>query len=78
MMGKMMAGKSIEKGPAANVGKGLRTLAGTIDSASRMEDLYADPDKFPRIFYMLAGNLSWPHGAKANGLKTKDLYQQAI
>ena len=76
MIGMMMAGENIEKGPAANVGKGLKKLAGAIDSASRTEDLYADPDKFPRAFYMLGGNLSWPRGAKANGLKKKDLYRR--
>ncbi|MBO6205783.1 MAG: flavodoxin family protein [Lachnospiraceae bacterium] len=76
MMGKLMTGKNIEKGPAANVGKGLRKLAGVIDRASLMEDIYADPNKFPRAFYMLAGNLSWSQGVKANGLKKKDLYRR--
>ncbi|MBR3516156.1 MAG: flavodoxin, partial [Lachnospiraceae bacterium] len=76
MMGKLMTGKNIEKGPAANVGKGLRKLAGVIDRASLMEDIYADPNIFPRAFYMLAGNLSWSQGVKAYGLKKKDLYRR--
>ena len=59
------------------MGKGLKTMAGAIDNGSRTEDLYADPNKFPRAFYMLGGNLSWPRGAKANGLKKKDLYRMA-
>ena len=73
MIANLLSGKKAEKGPAASTVKGLRSLAGAIDCSCRTEDLYVDPNKFPRSLYILFGNMSWLYAAKVNGLKKKDL-----
>ena len=75
MMGMMVAAPNIDNGPAQNIGAGFKALSEAVNSASAIEDFYADAHKFPRFLYMLAANSGWPRSGKINGLKKKDLYR---
>ncbi len=76
MVGSMMRMSDPSKGPARNVTLGIDEVARAIKGGTSISDIYADAYKFPRFLYMLAANLGWPKGAKANGIKPKDLYRR--
>ncbi len=64
---------STDKGPAKNVAEGLDKLSMAINDSKEIEDIYADPYRFPRALYMFAASSGWPIAARKNGLKRKDL-----
>lgn len=74
MIGSIIA--STGKGPAKYVAEGLNKLSAAINASATIGDIYADAYRFPRALYMLAADSGWPHGARKNGLKRKDLYRQ--
>ena len=76
MVGSMMRMPDPSKGPARNVTLGIDEVARAIKGGTSISDIYADAYKFPRFLYMLAANLGWPKGAKANGIKPKELYRR--
>ena len=71
MMSSVMSATA--KGPAKFVTEGLDKLTDAINTASAIDDIYADAYCFPRFLYMLAANSGWPRAGKLNGLKKKDL-----
>ncbi len=58
-----------------NLGKALRAMAGRILSCEQAETSYITAN-FPRYLYKAAAEIGWRKGAKANGLRTKDLFAQ--
>ncbi|MCR4740399.1 MAG: hypothetical protein K5886_09115 [Lachnospiraceae bacterium] len=76
MMGQVMGDTG--RGPAKFVTEGLERLSNAVRKAEVIEDIYAEPYKFPRALYMFAANSGWPAGARRNGLKRKDLLRQRI
>lgn len=74
MIGSIIA--STGKGPARYAAEGLDKLSAAINVSAQIGDIYADAYRFPRALYMLAATSGWPHGARKNGLKRKDLYRQ--
>lgn len=76
MVGSMMRMPDPSKGPARNVTLGIDEVARAIKGGTYISDIYADAYKFPRFLYMLAANCGWPRGAKANGIKPKELYRR--
>lgn len=62
-----------DKGPNTMLGEGLKNLASHITEGNVMEDMVIKPSGFPRIMYMLAGNMNWAPQAKRNGLRKKDI-----
>lgn len=63
-------------GPAKNIVEGINKLGETIETSGKLDDIYADATKFPRIAYLFAGSSGMKKSAKANGLKTKDIYRR--
>ena len=76
MIGPMLSGKDISKGPTKMVAQGINKLSEAINSSDMIDDVYTEPYKFPRAFYMGIANMGWPMDAKKNGLKKKDILKQ--
>ncbi|MBP5222805.1 MAG: flavodoxin family protein [Lachnospiraceae bacterium] len=74
MISRIMKAGKAEKSPARNAVLGLVKLAEVIRSSEQVEDIYADPFRFPRFIYILISNSLWPRGAAKNGIRKKDLY----
>ncbi len=77
MMGQLITAINGANGPIKHVVETLETLGGVINTSSAMEDIYADAYCFPRAAYMFMANSGWSKGAKANGIKKKDLFRRA-
>ncbi|MBE5824133.1 MAG: hypothetical protein E7308_08685 [Butyrivibrio sp.] len=76
MVGSMMRMPDPSKGPAKNATIAIDEVAKAIKEGAYISDIYADASKFPRFLYMFAANWGWPRGAKANGIKPKELYHR--
>lgn len=61
------------QGPNRMMGKGINSLATSINTNEAMEDVYVKPSGFPRFLYMFFGNKSWIPQAKKNGIKRNDI-----
>ena len=64
------------KGPMKNLGKVLPKFIYTIINKESKKTIYTTVN-FPRLLYKIGGEIGWRKSAKANGLKTKDLFTQA-
>lgn len=73
--GMMMFLKNVPSGhgPRKNISVTLKTLAENINALSNAANLFASPN-FPRFLYKMSAEMGWRQMAKANGLKTKDLF----
>lgn len=74
--GEMLKMFTNGQGPGRNVGDGLARLAGAIRNGTKVGDIYADAQGFPRWMYMLIANMNWPRGGKKNGISKKELKRQ--
>jgi len=76
LVGGLMEVMPFEKGFTAGIARDEDRLAGAINEAREIEDIYSGPVHFPRWLYISIANSGWARMAKANGMKKEDLYRQ--
>ena len=76
LVGGLMEFMPFEKGFTAGIARGEDRLAGAINEAREIEDIYSGPVHFPRWLYIAITHSGRARMAKANGMKKEDLYRQ--
>ena len=77
-MGGLMEMIPFKNGPTKKASQGMDRLARSIDIAGVMEDIYAEPYRFPRWLYIWIANTNWNSTSRKNGIKPKDMYTRDI
>ena len=62
--------------PTKSAAKSLSALRKAIDEGEKIDELYAEPDGFPRSLYLWIANTGWNKAARRNGISPKDLYRK--
>ena len=76
LVGVLLPYVSFKYSPMGKITEGIRKLADRINHKQTGEDLYVEPEGFPRSLYIQIANISWNRTARKNGTDPKDLYRK--
>ena len=68
LVGVLLPYVSFRYSPMGKISEGIRKLADRIDHKQSGEDLYVEPDGFPRSLYIQIANRNWNRTARKNGI----------
>ena len=76
LLGVMARQRPFGAWPSQKAAAGLRQLAEAAGRGGRMEDIFAEPNNFPRFLYIMIANNNWNNLARRAGIRPKDLYRK--
>lgn len=62
--------------PMNRMNQGMKKLAQAVNTGNQAENIYVEPNHFPRWLYIQIANRNWNNLARKNGIDPKDLYRQ--